>query len=81
MRKEWMNPEITELSVKKKKKVEPIIVSTFSVQSLCGWKGPCCLAESGYIFETEDAEREDFRNNHLPNCPKYNSATDSCVVS
>lgn len=81
MRKEWMNPEITELSVKGTEKVEPIIVSTFSVQLLLGWECSCCLAESRRIFETEDAAREDFRNNHLPNCPKYNSATDSCVVS
>ena len=29
MRKEWMNPEIAELSVKGTEKVEPIIVSTF----------------------------------------------------
>lgn len=81
MRKEWMNPEIAELSVKGTEKVEPIIVSTFSVQLLLGWECSCCLAESRHIFETEDAAREDFRNNHLPNCPKYNSATDSCVVS
>lgn len=81
MRKEWMNPEITELSVKGTEKVEPIILSTFSMDPLYGWRCPCCLAESGYVFKTEKAAREDFRNNHLPNCPKYNSATDSCVIS
>lgn len=81
MRKEWMNPEITELSVKGTEKVEPIIVSTFSMKPLYGWRCPCCLAESGYIFESEAEAREDFRENHLPNCPKYNSVTDSCVIS
>ena len=48
---------------------------------LYGWRCPCCLAKSGYVFKTEEAAREDFRNNHLPNCSKYNSATDSCVIS
>ena len=81
MRKEWMNPELKELALKGTELVEPKISATFSMEPLYGWHCPCCLQDSGYIFETEALAREDYRNNHLPKCPKYNAATDSCKIS
>lgn len=81
MRKEWMNPELKELAVKGTAVVEPRIRATLSMEPLYGWHCPCCLQDSGYGFETESEARQDFTNKHLPSCPKYDAATESCVIS
>ena len=81
MKKEWINPELNQVGVEVTEKVEPIISSSFAVKPLFSWYCPCCTQDSGHIFETDNLAKEDFHNNHLPNCSKYNAETDSCVIS
>lgn len=85
MKTQWKEPQLKKLNLEETKAVEPIIlykngnIRTFAMEPYIGWKCPCCGKESGYVFKTEGDARKDFKENHLPVCPKYDKVTERCI--
>lgn len=85
MKTQWNEPQLKKLNLEETKAVEPIIMHKYDQQNAIsldpyiGWKCPCCGKESGYIFEVEDAARDDFKTNHINSCPKYDKTTERCI--
>lgn len=83
MKTQWKEPQLKKLNLEETKAVEPIIIYapavTRSVEPYIGWKCPCCGEEKGYPFVHEEDARKDFKENHLPVCPKYDPATERCI--
>ena len=89
MRAKWKTPQVKKLNLEETKAVEAIIMYrsgspelvTMDLEPFIGWKCPCCQKESGYIFTQEGEAQNDFKTNHLPNCPKYDKVHDRCMMS